>query len=285
VSAPDPFKHFPYRAIVDHPPFSWPNGARIAVWVIPNIEHFHIELSPGAPDVRNHSRRDYGNRVGIWRLMDVLSKHGVRGTVALNGEVGTLYPRIMKACIDLRWELMGHGLTNSVMLTGMSEAQEDAVIAETRTIIESYGQTMRGWLGPGLTETWETPDLLKEDGYDYLADWVLDDQPVWLKTRGKPIVNVPYTQECNDVAMMLIQHHKASEYYDRAIDQFEQIYDDSADSARIMALVVHPYIMGVPHRLKYFRRIFETIRKKSDVAFMTGEQILDWYLRVGPKAP
>ena len=114
---------------------------------------------------------------------------------------------------------------------------------------------------------------------------MLDDQPVWLKTTTAPIVNVPYTQECNDVAMMLIQHHKASEYYDRAIDQFEQIYDDAADSARIMALVLHPYIMGAPHRLKYFRRIFETIRKKSDVAFMTGEQILDWYLSVGPKPP
>src|SRR3982075_2673819 len=120
----DPFHLFPYRAIVDHPAVAWPNGAKVAVWVIPNIEHFHIELGAGAPDVRNHSRRDYGNRVGVWRLMDVLSKHGVRGTVALNGEVGRLYPRIMKACVDLNWELMGHGLTNSVMLTGMSEAQE-----------------------------------------------------------------------------------------------------------------------------------------------------------------
>ena len=106
-----------------------------------------------------------------------------------------------------------------------------------------------------------------EEGYDYVADWVLDDQPVWLKTRGKPILNLPYTQECNDVAMMLIQHHKASEYCERALDQFEQIYADATDSARIMAISVHPYIMGAPHRLKYFRRIFEVIRKKPDVAF------------------
>ena len=126
----------------------------------------------------------------------------------------------------------------------------------TKAIKKATGKPPRGWLGPGLTETWETPDLLKEDGYDYVADWVLDDQPVWLKTRGKPIVNIPYTQECNDVAMMLIQHHKASEYYDRAMDQFEQIYADAEDSARVMALVVHPYIMGAPHRLKYFRKIF-----------------------------
>ena len=125
------------------------------------------------------------------------------------------------------------------------------------------GKNPRGWLGPGLTETWETPDLLAEEGYDYVCDWVLDDEPVWLKTRRKPIVNLPYTQECNDVAMMLIQHHKAGEYYDRAIDQFEQIYADAAQSARIMALVVHPYIMGAPHRLKYFRNALATIRAAS----------------------
>jgi hypothetical protein len=124
-----------------------------------------------------------------------------------------------------------------------------------------------------------------EEGYEYVADWVLDDQPVWLKTRTKPIVGVPYTQECNDVAMMLIQHHKASEFYDRAIDQFEQIYADAGESARVMAISVHPYIMGAPHRTKYFRRIFETIRKKRDVLFWNGEQILDWYLEAGPGEP
>jgi hypothetical protein len=120
----DPFHLFPYRAIVDHPPFAWPNGANVAVWVIPNIEHFHWEIGAQAPDVRNHSRRDYGNRVGIWRLMEVMANNGVRGTVALNGEVGKHYPRIMEECARLKWELMGHGLTNSVMLSGMSRDKE-----------------------------------------------------------------------------------------------------------------------------------------------------------------
>jgi hypothetical protein len=114
---------------------------------------------------------------------------------------------------------------------------------------------------------------------------VLDDQPVWLKTRGKPILNLPYTQECNDVAMMLIQHHKASEYCERALDQFDQIYADSKSSARIMALSMHPYIMGAPLRVKHVRRIFESIRKKPDVLFWTGAQIADWFLTNGPKAP
>jgi hypothetical protein len=114
-----------------------------------------------------------------------------------------------------------------------------------------------------------------------VCDWVLDDQPVWLKTRTRPLVSVPYTQECNDVAMMLIQHHKASEYADRAIDQFEQIYADAEGGARVMALVVHPYIMGAPHRLKYYRKALEHILAKRDVAFWTGEQILDWFLKAG----
>ena len=156
---------------------------------------------------------------------------------------------------------MGHGFTQRNMQKVENERED---ISKTNAaIVKATGKPPRGWLGPGLTETWETPDILVEEGYDYVCDWVLDDQPVWLKTRTKPIVNIPYTQECNDVAMMLIQHHKASEYYDRAIDQFEQIYEDAADSARIMAIVMHPYIMGAPHRTKYFRKIFEQIRSQA----------------------
>ena len=123
-----------------------------------------------------------------------------------------------------------------------------------------------------------TVDILAEEGYEYVCDWVLDDQPVVLKTRTSPLISVPYTQECNDVAMMLIQHHKASEYKDRAIDQFEQLYSDAQDSARIMALVFHPYLMGAPHRLRYFKEALEHIHSRSGVVFWTGEQILDWYL-------
>jgi peptidoglycan/xylan/chitin deacetylase (PgdA/CDA1 family) len=162
---------------------------------------------------------------------------------------------------------------------------ERADIAKTTEAIRAFtGKRPRGWLGPGLTETWDTPDILAEEGYDYVCDWVLDDQPVVLNTRGRSLVNIPYTQECNDVAMMLIQHHKASEYRDRAIDQFEQLYSDAHGSARIMALVVHPYIMGVPHRLRYFREALEHIQSRSGVVFWTGEQILEWYLQAQVKS-
>jgi len=158
------------------------------------------------------------------------------------------------------------------------ENEPEAIRLTSEAIQKFTGKPPRGWLGPGLTETWDTPDLLQEAGYDYVCDWVLYDQPVELKTRsGKTITNIPYTQECNDVAMMLIQHHPAREYFQRAMDKFEQLYHDARDSARVMALVVHPYIMGAPHRLKYFRLVFERIRERSDVLFWTGEQILDWY--------
>ena len=150
--------------------------------------------------------------------------------LAINGSALAAYPPIVRAALERDWEFMGHGFTQRNMQKVETSAPTSARPA--RSIAKATGKPPRGWLGPGLTETWETPDLLVEEGYDYVADWVLDDQPVWLKTRGKPILNLPYTQECNDVAMMLIQHHKASEYRDRALDQFEQIYADAADSRR-----------------------------------------------------
>jgi allantoinase len=201
----------------------------------------------------------------------------------INGVAVEAMPELVKACVDRKWEFVGHGFTQRNM---QKVENERADIRKSAEVLEKHtGKRPRGWLGPGLTETWETPDILAEEGYDYVADWVLDDQPAWLKTRSKPILSIPYTQECNDVAMMLIQHHKASEFYERAIDQFEQIYKDAKGSARVMAISVHPYIMGAPHRVKYFRKIFEKIRKKKDVWFCTGAQIADWYKKVGPAAP
>jgi peptidoglycan/xylan/chitin deacetylase (PgdA/CDA1 family) len=290
-----PDERIAYSPITERPPLKLPNGARMAVWVIVNVEHWdpmqtmpRTVLTPPAggspmPDVPNWAWHEYGNRVGFWRFIKVFDEFQVPGVIAINGSALAAYPAIVRAAVERKWEFIGHGYTQTNMQKVPNERADIRKVRET--ILKATGKAPRGWLGPGLTETWQTPELLIEEGYDYVADWVLDDQPVWLKTRTKPILSIPYTQECNDVAMMLIQHHKASEYFERAIDQFEQIYADSADSARVMALSVHPYIMGAPHRLKYFRRIFEVIRKKTDVAFLTGAQIADWYLRTGPKAP
>ncbi len=290
-----PTDRIAYSPITERPPLKLPHGARMAVWVIVNVEQWdptqpmpRTVLTPPAggspsPDVPNWAWHEYGNRVGFWRFIKIFDEFAIPGVLCINGSALAAYPPIVRAAVERKWEFVGHGFTQRNMQKVRNERADIRKVREV--IIKATGKPPRGWLGPGLTETWETPDLLVEEGYDYVADWVLDDQPVWLKTRGKPIINVPYTQECNDVAMMLIQHHKAAEYCDRARDQFDQIYADAAGSARVMALSVHPYIMGAPHRLKYFRRVFEVIRKKSDVLFWTGAQIADWYLAAGPKAP
>jgi peptidoglycan/xylan/chitin deacetylase (PgdA/CDA1 family) len=233
--------------------------------------------------VPNWAWHEYGNRVGFWRFTKIFDEFEIPVVLAINGAALAAYPPIVRAACERGWEFMGHGFTQRNM---QKVANERADIRKTREVIaKATGKPPRGWLGPGLTETWETPDLLAEEGYDYVADWVLDDQPVWLRTRGRPILNLPYTQEINDVAVIAVQQHAALEYRERALDQFEQIYADAADSARVMALVVHPYLMGVPHRVKYLRRVFEIIRQKRDVLFWTGAQIVDWYLAAGPSAP
>jgi len=214
----EPFRLFPYQAIVDRPRVAWPNDARVAVWVIPNIEHFHIEIGNGAPDIRNHSRRDYGNRVGVWRIMEVLAKHNVRGTVALNAEVGRYYPRIMEEAVKLKWELMGHGLTNSVMLTGLSAENEAGVIAEAREVIEQWGQKMRGWLGPGLGETWHTLDLLRQYGVDYVCDWVNDDLPYRMNNG---LYSIPYSIELNDMPLFNMPSISIDDFYRRICETFD----------------------------------------------------------------
>jgi allantoinase len=287
-----PTERIAYSPIPQRKCLALPDGNRLAVWVIVNVEEWNPRetmprtvLTPPAggapsPDIPNWAWHEYGNRVGFWRMLDVLDQLQIRAALAINGSAIRAYEPISQAALDRGWEFIGHGFSQKNM---QKVEDERADIKKTFEAIRAFtGRAPRGWLGPGLTETWETPDLLVEEGYDYVCDWVLDDQPVRLKTRTQPIVNVPYTQECNDVAMMLIQHHAAREYRDRAIDQFDQLYADSATSARVMALVVHPYIMGAPHRLRYFREALQHIKSKSDVVFMTGEQIHDWYVAAEP---
>ena len=282
-----PTERISYSPIIGRSPLKLPGGARMVVWVIVNIEYWDQEapmprtvLTPPAggtpsPDIPNWAWHEYGNRVGFWRILEVLDQFSIKAVLAINGSAIASYEPIAQAALDRGWEFMGHGFTQRNMQKVDDERLD---IRHTADAIEAFtGARPRGWLGPGLTETWEPPDLLVEEGYDYVADWVLDDQTVDLKTRSTPIVNIPYTQECNDVAMMLIQHHAAREYYVRASDQFDQIHHDSKESARVMALVVHPYIMGAAHRCRYFREILEKVTGHSEAVIWTGEQILDWY--------
>ena len=283
-----PHERIPYSAITNRAPLRLPDEARLVVWVVVNVEEWNPRepmprtvLTPPAggspsPDVPNWAWHEYGNRVGFWRMLPILDRLKVPAVLAINGSAIETYEPISRAALERGWEFIGHGFTQKNM---QKVEDERADIRRTTDVIRTFtGRSPRGWLGPGLTETWETPDILAEEGYDYVCDWVLDDQPVMMKTRSRALLAVPYTQECNDVAMMLIQHHPAIEYRTRAIDQFEQPYSDAEGSARVMTLVVHPYIMGAPHRLRYFREALEHIRARPGVLFWTGEQITDWYL-------
>ena len=283
-----PTERLQYSPITTRPPLRLPDGARTAVWVIVNVEEWNPRetmprtvLTPPAggapsPDIPNWAWHEYGNRVGFWRFTEIFDALRIPAVLAINGSAIASYAPIARAALDRGWEFIGHGFSQKNMQKVADERAD--IVATSRAIAGFTGRKPRGWLGPGLTETWETPDILSEEGFDYVCDWVLDDQPVRLATRNRPIVNIPYTQECNDVAMMLIQHHAAREYRDRAIDQFDQIHADSRDSARVMALVVHPYIMGAPHRARYLREALRHIRSHPDVMFCTGEQIHDWYV-------
>ena len=283
-----PHERIPYSAIGNRAPLRLPGGARLVVWVIVNVEEWNPReslprtvLTPPAggspvPDIPNWAWHEYGNRVGFWRMLKMFDQLKMPAVLAINGSAIETYEPVARAALDRGWEFIGHGFTQKNM---QKVPDERADIRKTTDVIRAFtGRVPRGWLGPGLTETWDTPDILAEEGYQYVCDWVLDDQPAMLKTRTGPLVSVPYTQECNDVAMMLIQHHAAAEYRNRAVDQFEQLYTDAEDSARVMAIVVHPYIMGAPHRMRYFREALEHIRSRPGVLFWTGEQISEWYL-------
>lgn len=288
--APREHGRFPYSAIVDRPPLRWPDGARVAVWVIPNVEHFLFDR-PGAaivpattgflPDVLNYSWRDYGPRVGIWRLMEILEKHGIRGTAALNADAARLYPRIVEAGSALGWEWMGHGVNNNTMHDGQSGEEERRLVKSVlETIEESAGVRPRGWLSPGLSETHRTLDLLAESGIDYVANWVNDDQPYPMRVEGGSILSLPYSAEINDYAAFIERGQSGEEFARTIRDQFDVLYEDGRATGRVMAIALHPFLIGHPHRAKHLDRALAHIVSHRDVWFATGSEIADWYAKV-----
>lgn len=277
----------PYSAIVDRPVLKLPDNGRMQVWVIVNVEHWSIEramprtvLSPPMgqpllPDLPNWAWHEYGMRVGFWRLYDALNQRGIVPTMATNGIVCDSYPRIVEAALKKDWEIMGHGFVQGPM--HKVENQQEAIDATINTIKRFSGKAPVGWESPGLTENDHTLDCLSAAGIEYVADWVLDDQPVWLKANPKPVLSVPYTVEINDIPMMLLQHNRAEELLLRGVDQFERLWQESEKIPRVMAISVHPYVTGVPHRIGYFEKLLDHILSRPGVVIQTGEQISNGY--------
>jgi allantoinase len=287
--SPVPTEHgrFDYSPIIDRPPLRWPNGARVAVWLIPNIEHFLFDrpatrLADSSlalnPDVLNYSWRDYGVRVGIWRMMEIMQRYGIRGTVALNSDVCHRYPRIIEEGKKLSWEWMGHGTTNSIPLSRLSEAEERKLIAEAvTTIARSVGTAPRGWLSPTLSESVHTLDILAEHGIEYVGNWVNDDQPYPMKVKKGRMFSIPYSSEINDIPALLGLHQSPERFGQMICDQFDVLYEDGAKTGRVMAICTHPFLVGHPHRAKYFAKALAHVTSRQEVWLATGSEIIDWY--------
>jgi peptidoglycan/xylan/chitin deacetylase (PgdA/CDA1 family) len=284
---PQEHDRFPYSAIVDRKPLRWPNGARVALWVIPNIEHFLFDRPSTSvtqatrslvPDVLNYSWRDYGVRVGIWRLMEVMERHRVRGTVALNSDVCERYPRIIEAGKALGWEWMGHGKTNSALINAQSEEEERVLIRHVcETIARAVGKRPRGWLGPALSESHRTLYILAENGIEYVGDWVNDEQPYPMRVRSGTMYSIPYSIEINDIPAFLDRSMTGEGFAAMIRDQFDVLYEDGAKSARVMAICLHPFLIGHPHRSKHFDAALKYIASRQEVWLATGSEIIDAY--------
>jgi peptidoglycan/xylan/chitin deacetylase (PgdA/CDA1 family) len=277
----------PYKAIVDRPLFKLPSDARILVWIIVNVEHWSIEramprtvLSPPMgqplqPDLPNWAWHEYGMRAGFWRIFDALNQRSIIPTMATNGIVCKSYPRVVEAALSKQWEIMGHGFVQGPMHKLPNQLES---IQQTVDTIKTFcGKAPVGWESPGLTEDDNTLDCLSASGIEYVADWVLDDQPVWIDAKPKPVLSVPYTVELNDIPMMLLQHNRSEEMLLRGIDQFERLWTEGETIPRVMAISVHPYVSGVAHRIAYFEKLLDHIQSRPGVLIQTGEGISNLY--------
>jgi peptidoglycan/xylan/chitin deacetylase (PgdA/CDA1 family) len=286
---PAPYGPFPYSPIIDRPRLTWPNGAQVALWVIPKIEFFSLQekvpLGSGGtgapvPDIPAWSARDYGNRVGVFRLMEVLDRYGVRATVALNSDVCAQHPVIIAEGRKRKWEWMGHNESNTRRLNELPPGEEPRVIrAALATIERATGTRPVGWLGSGLQETWDTVDLLAAEGCEYVCDWTNDDQPYLMTLAGGcHLVSVPYSHEINDKPVFERQHRTAVEFQEMICRQFDVLYREGAQSGRVMAIALHPYLTGVPHRIDAFDAALEYICRHERVWLATGSEIARHYV-------
>jgi allantoinase len=277
----------PYVPINERPKLRLPGGARVAVWTIVNLENWlpsgpmpRTVLAPPMgqpllPDVPNWSWHEYGMRVGFWRFLEVLGSRDIKATLALNGTVCSVYEKACAAALEAGWEFLGHGFVQKPM---HHVEDQRAAITETIAAIRDFtGKLPRGWESPGLTETLETLDLLVEEGVEYVCNWPLDDQPVRMTTPGGGIVAMPYPLEVNDVVISAVQQQPSDEIFRRGRDTFDRLYAEGEDTPRVMAISIHPYLTGVPHRIKYLEALYDHILGHEEIVVWTGEEILDWF--------
>ena len=284
-----------YSPIVERPPLTWPGGAKLAVYVGLNVEHYEVDKPSTSifggtaglkPDPLNYGWRDYGPRVGIWRMIEMFDRLGIRPSVLLNSEVCERYPQIIAAGRARSWAWLAHGENNST-LPGLLERDDEArrLAGMMDTIERATGTRPKGWMGPALNASFSTPELLAELGVDYILDWCADDQPFPMKVKAGRMISVPYSIEVNDITLFVGHSCTGPEFEQLIVDQFEQLLADSAETGRVMAVAVHPFVVGQPFRLKYLESALQRIAGHRDVWLPTTDEIADWYYAQAYRAP
>jgi peptidoglycan/xylan/chitin deacetylase (PgdA/CDA1 family) len=277
---PGLYDYLPYDR---RPRIEWPNGARVAFWVAPNIEFYELEppQNPAraawprpAPDVLGYSCRDYGNRSGFWRMLHAMDRCGVRGSVSLNVAVCDHHPEVVKACVERGWELYSHGTYNTRYLFNLSEAQERALIQDSiDTVLRHSGQKLDGWLAPALTYTERTLDLVAEMGLTYICDLFHDDQPGVVKVGRGRLVSIPYSLEMNDAIAYSVNRVSPRHYGEIIRRQFDRLYAEGAENGTVMCIPLHPYLVGQPYRMQAFEDALAYITGHDSVWLATGREI------------
>ena len=276
-----------YSALPERAPLRWPGGARVAVWVAPNIEHYEYlpELvrvrNPWPrvphPDILGYGLRDYGNRVGVWRLMALFDRLRLPVTVSLSMAVLDLYPEIAQAMLERQWEFMSHGLYNTRYHWGLSEDEERAAIEQCQQIhLRHTGRRLPGWFSPAASNTLQTPDLVAESGIAYLCDLYHDEQPTEVRVRSGELISLPYSMEIND-SIAWRRGIEAQAFAQKIRDEFDVLYAEGAVHGRVMNIAVHPFIMGQPHRIEALEQALSYIAQHEGVWWATGSQIVQHY--------
>ena len=282
-------ERYDWSMLPQRKPVAWPGGARIALWVVPALEWFPLDMKgqpfkpPGAmqtsyPDLRHYTLRDYGNRVGIFRIMQALERHGIRATAAVNAAVAARYPSLIQACLKRGWEIVANGLDmDHLHHGGLAEADERHLIAQTLDVLrQATGGAVRGWLSPAKSESFATPDLLAEAGIEYLCDWVNDDMPYAMRTRAGSMHAMPHPVDIDDYTILVQNHHTEDDFRDALIDQFDLLYREATpENGRLMAISLHPWVIGQPYRIRALEEALAHIMRHRGVWAATGSEILD----------
>jgi len=289
-----PHDRFDFSPIGTRPVIQLPEASRVGVYIVVNVEDWDFNkpvprqyvTSPAGvatvPDVQNWGWHEYGMRVGIWRILEALSQRGLRASAPVNARLCQTYEPVARAMMSAGWEFMGHGVVQGAMHTVPNQRE---AIFQSMDLLKSFtGVAPRGWLGPGMHETYETLDYLAEAGFRYVCDWAMDEQPCRIRTDFADMVSMPYTLELSDLPMMVVHHHESEAWLRRVKDHFDRLYQDGQRNPRIMSMSIHPYITGVPHRIKYFEAAIDYIQGHSGVWMTTGGGICDWFEAGKPTA-